>query len=604
MVGLVLGIARVLLACAGWNDLPGELHREILRLVPLADARVVRHVSREMRDEVDEVWRAWGIRATAEDKRNAVRERWRYPLRSKIKLDFGPLVVWAFEGSHAHHLASMGLWRLAMLVAEVPDLHSLSWRRRVLQQSPLTLAVLARRPVGEGADGKVAWAHALGDEEVARMVRGALAMGADVNRRLHGAWPLMTYCAARGCSEAVKACLAAGAKVDARSEGAQKDFYHRFLWWLAVVCAAYWGHEAVVEVLLEAGAAAKVGAYYVDRTLITVCEGHPTPGIVRRLVEAGAEVDSPRSDETMTALCCAACRGNVAVMETLAELGAVIKEQDPILMAVAANGDVVRWLAARGVSVEPDEDHSPLHLAITDGRVDALRALVEVGAEVNGWYGKTPLHCVVEAREEQAAVEITRALLAGGADVHARDGDGRTALHLVRYAACVGLLVDAGADLEAGDKDGKTPLHCAVEAAEERAPVEVTRALLAAGANANATDGHGRRPLHLACYAVCVSLLVDAGADLEARDGEGKTPLHHASCFYPKARRRGDHAGFAGGGGRCSRSRPRGLHCLALGPLCGMRGLAGGRGGRFGGAGQSWRDARLRRRAVFPARKL
>ena len=49
------------------------MHRDILRLVPLRDATAARGVSRETRDEVDEVWRAWGIRATAEDWRWGIR---------------------------------------------------------------------------------------------------------------------------------------------------------------------------------------------------------------------------------------------------------------------------------------------------------------------------------------------------------------------------------------------------------------------------------------------------------------------------------------------------------------------------------------------------
>ena len=79
---------------AGWDDLPGELHREILRLVPLSDATAARAVSREMRDEVDEVWRAWGIRATKGGGRNAICERL-HDRRKMTELDFGPLVVHA-----------------------------------------------------------------------------------------------------------------------------------------------------------------------------------------------------------------------------------------------------------------------------------------------------------------------------------------------------------------------------------------------------------------------------------------------------------------------------------------------------------------------------
>jgi len=78
----------------GWDDLPGDLHREILRLVPLSDATAARAVSREMRDEVDEVWRAWGIRATKGGGRNAICERL-HDRRKMTELDFGPLVVHA-----------------------------------------------------------------------------------------------------------------------------------------------------------------------------------------------------------------------------------------------------------------------------------------------------------------------------------------------------------------------------------------------------------------------------------------------------------------------------------------------------------------------------
>ena len=113
-------------ACAGWGDLPGELHREILRLVPLSDATVARQVSLEMRDEVDEVWRAWSIRATAEDKRIKIRKHVTFQVQEGA-LHHTPLVVHAHGGSHAHHLASLGLWWLAVLAAEAPDINGFSW---------------------------------------------------------------------------------------------------------------------------------------------------------------------------------------------------------------------------------------------------------------------------------------------------------------------------------------------------------------------------------------------------------------------------------------------------------------------------------------------
>ena len=506
------------LARAGWGDLPEELHREILRLVPLHDATAARRVSREMRDEVDEVWRAWGIRATAEDGGEDMRIRFSFLLHSD-ELDRGPLAVYALQGSHAHHLASLGLWWLALLVAERPDLNGIPWRSdanydvesaydeesddgsafdeesnyygshdgkdQYPDQSPLMVAVRARRPMRREVGSRVEWAYALGDEEVARAVRVAVAMGADVNRRLNYAWPLMTYCARRGCLGAVKACMAAGAAVDARGDGFGD-------WETALVRAARGGYEAVVEVLLEAGASAKVGPMGENHTLAVVCMGHPTPGIVRRLAEAGADVNS--CYERGTALLQAAYRGNVAVMAVLVELGADVVGTDELgrtAMYGAGNGEVVRWLAARGVSVQGNgRGRSPLCEACGSGRADAVRALLELGAEVRftDSDGCTPLHRAAGLWDEQEAVEVSRLLLEAGADLNAVDGDGKTPLHHIYHAACVDVLVDAGADLEARDGQGRTPIYTA------------------------ATSWHGKPEV--------VLRLVDRGADLVNTGGE------------------------------------------------------------------------------------
>ena len=513
------GIPRGPAARAGWDDLPGELHREILRLVPLRDVTAARGVSREMRDEVDEVWSAWGIRATQEDKRGAIHKHVRQRCLH-MELNLGPLAVYAFNASHAHHLASLGMWWLALLVAEGPDLNAISWSLDDVcddqlasdddsddqpgsddesddqpasdddsddqpgsvddphpDQSPLMLAVRARRPVGRGADGQVEWAYALGDE-VARAVRVAVAMGADVNRRLYMAWPLMTYCTGRGCLAAVMACLAARAEVDASCSARSYKIDLDCVWETALVVAARHGHEAVVEALLEAGASATVGSDGRHQALARVCSGSPTPGIVRRLVEAGAAVSGSGAD---LALSNAARRGNVAVMKVLVELGADVTGTDRwgwTVMHSAATGEAVRGLAARGVSVQGDGgNHSPLHLACSQGRVNAVCALIDLGADVHYRTNdlQTPLfYAMARAIDERVAAEVTRLLLAAGADVKTVNGHNNTPLHWAWHAACVDVLVDAGADLEARNDGGLTPIY--VAALSKR--VGVARAVL------------------------------------------------------------------------------------------------------------------------------
>ena len=441
------------LARAGWDDLPRELHREVLRLVPLRDATAARGVSPQMRDQVDEVWRAWGIRATARDEHDAVVKQF-MGVTFYVELDLGPLAVYAFEGSHAHHLASLGLWWLAMLVAEATGINGMSWAVRDLwhlDQSPLMVAVRARRPVGRGARGHLEWAHTLGAEEVARMVRAAVAMGADVNWRGESALPLMSYCAARGCLEAAKICLAAGAEVDAISDDGLSC-------WTAVVHAGRRGHEAVVEALLEAGASAKAGEDGQDQTLAAVCQGHPTPGIVRRLAEAGADVNAVDEGGT-PAFQVAASRCKLAVMEALVDLGANWACVDSFgmnAMHAVWKGEAVRWLAAHGLSIQGDGVHSsPLQTTCRLGHTSALTTLLELGADVHDRNidGRTPLHSAASH-----AQNACRLLLEAGADATAIDAQGLTPLHMVMDVECVDVLVDAGADLEARDRWGRTPI--------------------------------------------------------------------------------------------------------------------------------------------------
>ena len=122
-------------------------------------------------------------------------------------------------------------------------------------------------------------------------------------------------------------------------------------------------------------------------------------------------------------------------METLEELGAdvaVIDDYGGTAMSHAGTGEVVRWLAARGMSVEGDGNNaSPLFSACGFSRVDT-----------------------------RVAVEMTRLLLAAGADVHAVGDNGETPLHYAWHAVCVDMLLDAGADLEGRDGEGRTPIYC------------------------------------------------------------------------------------------------------------------------------------------------
>ncbi len=92
------------------------------------------------------------------------------------------------------------------------------------------------------------------------------------------------------------------------------------------------------------------------------------------------------------------------------------------------------------------------------------------------------------------------------------------------------LLLAHGADVNARDPDGRTPLYKAAAADNK----ELTTLLLAHGADVNARDDSGSTPLHRALYKDESELLLSHGADVNARDNKGQTPLHNAASDDPK----------------------------------------------------------------------
>ena len=142
-----------------------------------------------------------------------------------------------------------------------------------------------------------------------------------------------------------------------------------------------------------------------------------------------------------------------------------------------------------------------LWYAAWSGDLRLTRELLAEGADPNGAVpgGKTPLMEAVDEPGQffDAAREaVVEALLGGGADVHARDHDGWTALHFAGRAdaRAVELLLAAGADPQVTAEDGTTPLH---EAAEYN-NVDAARGLIGGGADPDVRNGHGLTPVDVA----------------------------------------------------------------------------------------------------------
>jgi hypothetical protein len=155
-----------------------------------------------------------------------------------------------------------------------------------------------------------------------------------------------------------------------------------------------------------------------------------------------------------------------------------------------------------------------------------VKELIAAGMDVNVVDSETNVTALMEA-VGNGNQEMVRVLLNAGADVNARNKNGRTALlniHEDTTAEVVWALVAAGAKVNRKDVGGNTPVLMA--AMEDNVPV--LQALLDAGAKVNAKNEEGRTALMEAAredHSESVKVLLRAGADVDRKDNEGRTAL-------------------------------------------------------------------------------
>jgi nucleotide-binding universal stress UspA family protein len=177
-----------------------------------------------------------------------------------------------------------------------------------------------------------------------------------------------------------------------------------------------------------------------------------------------------------------------------------------------------------------------LHYAATAGRTEAVKLLLEAGANVNAKndFGQTALHRPLDIRNSDYKYRLSKdtveLLLNKEADVNLKDKDGRTPLHLAAESAgadIVKLLLDKSARVnEKDDESGFTALHHAARFGNK----DAAELLIARGADINAKDKRGHTPLYVAVnhdYKVA-ELLINKGADSSIRTESGQTLLQLA----------------------------------------------------------------------------
>jgi ankyrin repeat protein len=250
----------------------------------------------------------------------------------------------------------------------------------------------------------------------ADLARSLLARGADPNAAsVDGTTVLVSAVYARD-HDTMTALLEAGA--DARRPNRYGVD--------AMYAATLNGDALAVRSLLDHGADPTAALPEGQTALMTAARAGDA-ATLRVLLEAGApygvDVNAQEGWRGQTALMWAAALGRVDAMRVLIAAGADVNRQSSLIPTPPIEGG-----RSMGVSFSqlPKGRLSALHFAAREGRLEAVRVLIEAHADLNitDEYGSTPLILAIL----NGHLDVAGALLEAGADPKIADEWGRTAI--------------------------------------------------------------------------------------------------------------------------------------------------------------------------------
>ncbi len=341
--------------------------------------------------------------------------------------------------------------------------------------------------------------------------------GADVDAPNPAGQTALMLAARTGVVAAAKLLVEHGAAIDARERWGEQT---------ALMWAAARRHPAMMEYLLEQGADINARSAWRDYQRRVTAEsraknldsGGLTPLLfairenclrcVEVLIDRGADIDLPDPDR-VSPLLLAILNGNWDIAKRLIEAGADVDQWDiygqaPLYaitsrrtsMAAAAidplsettGTEVLRMLLDKGANpnmqlfMRPSDQRgsgtsrgsTPLHNAAGSGDLEAVKRLIQHGADVNlhDADNESALMLVMQSRNQDTALAIMRELHAAGIDInanalyhHLQRTRGGTALHYAVRAGwgrAVDELLAFGIDVDIKDPDGLTALDYAM----------------------------------------------------------------------------------------------------------------------------------------------
>jgi ankyrin repeat protein len=406
-------------------------------------------------------------------------------------------------------------------------------------------------------------------------VRSLIAKRADVNAPAPDGATALHWAAQRDDAALMEALVKAGANVNAANRHGVTP----------LSLAALNGSGTAVSRLIEAGADPNASMAGGETVLMTAARAGRVEAL-RALLARGADVSARVGNTGQTALMWAASRNNADAVRLLLEAGADLNARTgraapapkPDGSAAAANALVTNFEGGRSMfNSPPSTGFTALLFAVRSGSIDAVKALLDAGANVNDTISDGSSALVVAAAN--AHWQLADVLLDRGADPNLA-GAGWTALHqavrirrpnigfgtpgpiptgTVDSLDVIKKMIARGANVNArmsrnGMKDGQrnrlnrlgaTPFLLAAKITD----VEVMKALVAAGADATTPTADGTTPLMVAAGIAlwnpgedggslpgqegevleAVRMCVELGNDVNATNYLGETALHGAA---------------------------------------------------------------------------
>ncbi|KAK2764578.1 hypothetical protein FQN54_009273 [Arachnomyces sp. PD_36] len=307
--------------------------------------------------------------------------------------------------------------------------------------------------------------------------------------------------------------------------------------------AANLGDEAVINVLLAAGADVSEKCCRIGSTPLHHISRAGTPQLVNLLLAAGGSVDSKDANGSRPLH----FAGNSQVARALIDRGADVNARNDVgstPLHTLWDLDTLEELLQSGANVDASDakGRSRAHLALSDNLHDVydtshcdgiLDLLVRFGADLEQRdnNGETVLHYALTRN-----VHMVPRLLTYGVNVNSRDAQGRPPLRLAlgAYRYTYGTFksfLDSGADISWRDEQGRTLIHCAYSGRYPGLDLRILDLMLERGIDFDVSDDAGLTPLFLVAKigdVEAASRLLEKGARVNITDKQGSTPLHHA----------------------------------------------------------------------------